>query len=63
MNKKTYLAPDFQEVRITLTQMVCASTKEVKSGDGNAGLNYGGGGSGPARSNERQNDAEWGNLW
>lgn len=64
MNKKFYSAPSCKEVHLTMTQVICESIQKVS---GNSGLQYGGGGSGEARTNERNNnqgkDAEWGNLW
>ncbi len=65
MNKKFYSAPSFNEVHLTMTQVICEGT--VQKVESNSGLKYGGGGSGQARTNERNNsqgnDAEWGNLW
>ena len=67
MNKKTYLAPQMNEVHMAASFQICDGT--VTNAGGNAGMVFGGGGNGtPAnggtpRSNERRNDAEWGNLW
>ena len=46
--KKTYLKPALMVVRVQQQGIVC--TSGVDSVSGNVGLDYGGGGSGPARA-------------
>ncbi len=61
--KKTYERPSLKAVEFEAVGPILDPT--VTNVSGNSGLKYGGGGSGEARSNERdnRNDAEWGNLW
>lgn len=64
MNKKTYLAPQMNEVHMAASFQICEPSDEVTSIGGNAELRYGGKSKGsPARSNDRRDDSEWGNLW
>ena len=52
MNKRTYLQPQLQIVRIHQAQMLCGSSQvsSVNSNlTGDDAINYGGGSSGPAR--------------
>ena len=57
MEKKFYAAPTIEVVEYGMNEIICSSNK-VKSVDaGDADLGYGGGGSGPARSNNR------GGIW
>lgn len=75
MNKKNYFAPSIQEVRLAMTAKICngspdggsKSVERIESGNVfNSGIGKGTGqpNSGSvARSNDRGNDAEWGNLW
>lgn len=65
MNKKNYFAPSIQEMRLAMTAKICQASNEVTSISGNVGLNgpQKGDASIKARSNDRGNDAEWGNLW
>ncbi len=51
MNKKTYLQPQLQIVRIHQAQMLCSSVSSAQSNlTGDDAINYGGGSSGPARA-------------
>jgi hypothetical protein len=45
--KKNYIQPALRVVKIQQSSIICSSP--VNSIDGNAGMNYGGGGSGVAR--------------
>ncbi|MBP3228796.1 MAG: hypothetical protein J6M53_08475 [Bacteroidaceae bacterium] len=55
--KKTYQTPSTEITVLGLTQMLAAS---VTGTDGNAGIGYGGGGSGPARTRQH---SIWDNDW
>ena len=57
--KKIYSKPTMKVVRIQQTHIICAS---VTGTDGNAGLNYGGGGSGPANARQR-GGFDWDDDW
>ena len=53
--KKTYLKPTMQVVTLQQQGIIC--TSGVRSVNGNADIDYGGGGSGPARApRHRGND-------
>ena len=59
--KKTYLQPTMMVVRLQQQSIICTSN-DVSRVSGNAGIDYGGGGSGPARA--RQNSGtDWDNEW
>ena len=47
MKKKIYTRPTFDVVEYHMSQITCTSVHKVSSSD--TGLNYGGGGNGPAR--------------
>ena len=62
MMNKTYLNPTMVVVKLQHSSIICASNGNIVSSiNGNAGLNYGGGGSGDARTKESSNiwDEEW----
>ena len=61
MNKKKYQKPIMQVVEILEASIICVS--QVKSINGNAGLTFGGGGSGAARRPTRDtwDDGDWDN--
>lgn len=48
--KKNYVKPTMQEMFVNCGQLVMASSNEVTNTNGNSGINYGGGGNGPAYS-------------
>ena len=52
--KKNYMKPSMDVVMTAMADIVCGSVTSVSS---NSGLNYGGGGNGPARSKEH------GGIW
>ncbi len=54
--KKIYLKPTMKVVRIQYQGIICIS--DIRKVDGNAGLNYGGGGTGPAHA-RGIDDWEW----
>ena len=54
--KKTYLKSTMMVVRLLQQSIICASP--VSDGNGNVGMDYGGGGSGPARARQHS-DIEW----
>jgi len=59
--KKTYLQPTMMVVTLQQQSIICTSN-DVSRVSGNADLDYGGGGSGPARA--RQNSGtDWDNEW
>ena len=70
MNKKNYFAPSIQELSLAMTAKICLGSNEVNSVESGdifqrgieKGTGQQGSGSVP-RSNDRGNDAEWGNLW
>ena len=72
MNKKNYFTPCIQEMRLAMTAAIC-DTSPVTNASSNVGIKLaskdgvptGGDGRGVTspRSNDRGNDAEWGNLW
>jgi len=58
--KKTYLQPTMMVVTLQQHSIICSSP--VSNVDSNADLNYGGGGSGPARARQHSGidcDDEW----
>ena len=59
MEKKFYAAPTIEVVEYGMNEIICSSGNQVKAVDGgtDTGLGYGGGGNGPARSNNR------GGIW
>ena len=68
MNKKNYFAPCIQEMRLAMTAAICDTSPVTNvdgGGTGIGGTPQPGDGSGCSkpRSNDRGNDAEWGNLW
>lgn len=72
MNKKNYFAPCIQEMRLAMTAVICDTSPVINAssnvgikGAGKDGALTGGDGTGGTspRSNDRGNDAEWGNLW
>ena len=54
--KKTYLQPTMMVVTLQQQSIIC--TSDVRSVNGNADLDYGGGGSGPARA-PRHRGTDW----
>ncbi len=59
MNKRTYLQPQLQIVRIHQAQMLCGSVSSAQSNlTGDDAINYGGGSSGPARARS-YGGADW----
>ena len=59
--KKTYLQPTMMVVRLQQQSIICASN-DVSLVNSNAGIDYGGGDTGPARA--RQNSGtDWDNEW
>ena len=65
MNKKNYFAPCIQEMRLAMTAVICETSPvtNVQTNVGIKGAPRGGDASIKARSNDRGNDAEWGDLW
>ena len=65
MNKKNYFAPSIQEMHLAMTAKICqgSNSKKVTSIKSNADFKGPTGGTGGARTNDRGNDAEWGDLW
>ena len=61
MKKKQYLKPTTMVVTLQQQSIICTSN-DVSRVSGNAGLNYGGGGSGPARARSH-GDAGWDDEW
>ena len=59
--KKSYLKPTMTVVTLQQQGIIC--TSDVRSVNGNAGIDYGGGGSGPARARQHSgidwDDYEW----
>ena len=60
MNKKTYQQPQLHIVRIHQAQIICASPVTTVSSNltGDDAIDYGGGGSGPARARSIDSD-DW----
>jgi hypothetical protein len=58
MMKQNYIKPATRVVKLQHQNMVCVSLTNVNSGD--AGLDYNGGGSGPARS---RHHSVWDDDW
>ena len=58
--KKTYLQPTMMVVRLQQQGIICASP--VSNVDSNADLNFGGGGSGPARARQHSG-IDWDDEW
>ncbi len=54
--KKSYLKPTMTVVTLQQQGIIC--TSDVRSVNGNAGIDYGGGGSGPARARQHS-DIDW----
>ena len=67
MERKCYQAPRAEVNIIGQEQIICSSPDNVTKVKGNAGLNYGGGGSSPVRTKERGGifgeAAEGGSIW
>jgi len=57
--KKTYLKPALQVATLQQQGIIC--TSGVRSVNGNAGIYFGGGGSGPARARSRRG-TDWDNY-
>jgi len=58
--KKTYLQPTMMVVTLQQQGIICAS--DVSSVSGNGGMDYDGGGSGPARARQHS-DIDWDDEW
>lgn len=58
--KKTYLKPTMMVVKLQQQGIIC--TSGVRSVSGNADIDYGGGGSGPARARQH-NGIDWDDEW
>ena len=58
--KKTYSTPTIEVVKLQQQGIIC--TSDVRSVKGNAGLDYGGGGSGPARARSH-GGIDWDDEW
>ena len=58
--KKTYLQPTMMVVRLQQQSIICSSP--VNRVSGNADLDYGGGGSGPARARQHSG-IDWDDDW
>ena len=61
MKKKQYLKPATMVVTLQQQGIICASN-DVSRVSGNADLDYGGGGSGPARTRS-YGGIDWDNEW
>ena len=61
MNKQAYQKPALRVVKIQQTSIICTSNS-VSSVNSNADLNYGGGGSGPARARSH-GGIDWDDEW
>ena len=59
--KKTYLQPTMMVVRLQQQSIICTSN-DVSRVNSNAGIDYGGGGTGPARARQN-NGTDWDNEW
>ena len=64
MNKKTYQQPQLHIVRIHQAQIICASPVTTVSSNltGDDAIDYGGGGSGPARARQHSG-IDWDDEW
>ena len=58
--KKTYQQPTMMVVKLQQQGIIC--TSGVRSVSGNADIDYGGGGSGPARARQH-NGIDWDDEW
>lgn len=58
--KKTYFKPTMMVVRLQQQSIICSSP--VNRVNSNAGMNYGGGGSDPARA-RRHGGIDWDDEW
>ena len=52
MNKKEYEKPAMRVVKIAMTSIICTSGNVTDVDGGDTGIGYGGGGTGPARTNQ-----------
>ena len=59
--KKTYLQPTMMVVRLLQQSIICTSNS-VSSVNSNADMDYGGGGSGPARVRQHSG-IDWDDEW
>ena len=59
--KKRYMIPEVSVVRMDGANMIAQSVTNVDSGD--AGISYGGAGSGPARVKSQGNYNVWDDDW
>ena len=57
MEKKFYAAPTIEVVEYGMNEIICSSNQVKAVDSDDTGLGYGGGGNGPARSNNR------GGIW
>ena len=60
--KKTYLQPTMMVVRLQQQSIICSSPVTVSDVNSNADLDYGGGGSGPARARQHSG-IDWDDEW